>query len=356
MNSLTNKRQEMPFTADANPENVIEMQKTNPDEITPESAVGQDAAFEDETNVESLIDAQKKTHEPEVTTESTAARQDAASGDETAVESVIEAQETTPENEATPETATIDIKPQKTASWSDILSASAEERALETVIEAQETDEDEITPETDIALQEAADWDDILTANAEESVLEAQKATQTGRSGKLPFTFSLIAIALVVTTIAIHRLYSNADETPSAPEPVAVKTPDATAPPQLVVAPPLRTSSRQSKAAAKKTGHEEIPKILAQGMACNNTAEQYYRRSDYANALKWHQDALKNFEKAQEYFEQTLGREHDNTVSVYENIAVTYNNIGEVYRSEGQYSVALEWLQKALILRQKNLG
>ena len=63
---------------------------------------------------------------------------------------------------------------------------------------------------------------------------------------------------------------------------------------------------------------------------------------NYSQALEWYQKALVIEEKV-------LGKEHPAT-------AATYNNIAWVYDGQGDYPKALEWYQKALAIKEKVLG
>ena len=71
-------------------------------------------------------------------------------------------------------------------------------------------------------------------------------------------------------------------------------------------------------------------------------ADIYDSQGDYSKALEW-------YEKALAIKEKVLGKEHPST-------ATTYNNIAGVYESQGDYPKALEWCEKALAVSEKVLG
>jgi tetratricopeptide (TPR) repeat protein len=68
----------------------------------------------------------------------------------------------------------------------------------------------------------------------------------------------------------------------------------------------------------------------------------FYHIADYSRALEWYEKALVIREKG-------LGTEHPDT-------ATTYNNIAGVYQAQGDYDKALEWYKKALAIKEKVLG
>ena len=71
-------------------------------------------------------------------------------------------------------------------------------------------------------------------------------------------------------------------------------------------------------------------------------ARVFDSQGEYTKALEW-------YEKALAIKEKVLGKEHPDT-------AKTYNNIATVYDSQGKYDEALEWHQKALAIKEKVLG
>ena len=74
----------------------------------------------------------------------------------------------------------------------------------------------------------------------------------------------------------------------------------------------------------------------------NNLALVYHAQGDYEKALEYNEKALLIREKV-------LGAEHPAT-------AATYNNIAVVYSDQGDYEKALEYYEKALLIREKVLG
>ncbi|MCL2624472.1 MAG: tetratricopeptide repeat protein, partial [Planctomycetaceae bacterium] len=74
----------------------------------------------------------------------------------------------------------------------------------------------------------------------------------------------------------------------------------------------------------------------------HNMASIYDDLGDYAEAMEWN-------EKARVIREKVLGKEHADT-------AATYNNIAGVYDSQGDYAKALKWFEKALAVYEKVLG
>ncbi len=71
-------------------------------------------------------------------------------------------------------------------------------------------------------------------------------------------------------------------------------------------------------------------------------ARYFYESAGYSVALEWLYKALAIHEK-------TFGKEHPNTAS-------TYNSIANVCECQGKYALALEWSNKALNIREKILG
>ena len=67
-----------------------------------------------------------------------------------------------------------------------------------------------------------------------------------------------------------------------------------------------------------------------------------YEQEEYAQALEWNEKALIIREKV-------LGLDHPHTATTYNNKAVAYNK-------QGDYTKALEWFKKALAIREKVLG
>jgi len=74
----------------------------------------------------------------------------------------------------------------------------------------------------------------------------------------------------------------------------------------------------------------------------NNMANVFESQGEYSKALEWYQKALDGCEK-------TLGKDHPSTLD-------TVNNMANVFDSQGEYSKALELYQKALDGREKTLG
>ena len=74
----------------------------------------------------------------------------------------------------------------------------------------------------------------------------------------------------------------------------------------------------------------------------NNIGLTYDYLGDYTKALEYLQKAL-------DIREKVLGKEHPDT-------ATSYNNIGSVYDDQGDYTKALEYYQKALDIQEKVLG
>jgi tetratricopeptide (TPR) repeat protein len=76
--------------------------------------------------------------------------------------------------------------------------------------------------------------------------------------------------------------------------------------------------------------------------AYNNIGMSYLNQDEYSIALEY-------FEKALTIREKLLGKEHPS-------VATTYNNIGAVYNNQGDYQKALDYYQKALTIATKSLG
>ncbi len=78
--------------------------------------------------------------------------------------------------------------------------------------------------------------------------------------------------------------------------------------------------------------------IITIGQSYNNIATIYQKKADFKNTLYYYLEALK-------VYEQKKGTE------VY--ISNTYNNLGRFYSSQKNYDVSLDYIQKALIIKQK---
>ena len=74
----------------------------------------------------------------------------------------------------------------------------------------------------------------------------------------------------------------------------------------------------------------------------NNIAGVYHTQGNYEMALEY-------CEKALVIREKVLGKEHRDT-------ATTYNNMAGVYKDQGNYEMALKYYEKALVIREKVLG
>jgi len=68
----------------------------------------------------------------------------------------------------------------------------------------------------------------------------------------------------------------------------------------------------------------------------------YDNQGDYRKALEWYGRALAGMENS-------LGRDHPDTLTAVNNMAL-------VYDKQGEYSKALEWYGRALAGREKSLG
>ena len=78
------------------------------------------------------------------------------------------------------------------------------------------------------------------------------------------------------------------------------------------------------------------------GRLCNQIGVIYHWQCDYPKALEW-------LHKALDIKEKVLGTEYSST-------ATTYNNIAAAYDNQGDYLKALEWYHKALDIKEKVLG
>jgi tetratricopeptide (TPR) repeat protein len=68
----------------------------------------------------------------------------------------------------------------------------------------------------------------------------------------------------------------------------------------------------------------------------------FYNQGEYDKALEWYQRALNGYEN-------TLGKDHPSTLA-------TVNNMGLVFSKQGEYGKALEWYQRALDGKENTLG
>lgn len=73
-----------------------------------------------------------------------------------------------------------------------------------------------------------------------------------------------------------------------------------------------------------------------------NIAGVYFAQGNYKKAFEY-------FEKALAIREKELGVDHPDT-------AITYNNMGKVYHVSGNYEKALEFLEKAVEILDEKLG
>jgi tetratricopeptide (TPR) repeat protein len=71
-------------------------------------------------------------------------------------------------------------------------------------------------------------------------------------------------------------------------------------------------------------------------------ASVFDRQGQYDKALEWYGRTLDGYEN-------TLGKDHPDTLT-------TVHNMAFIFRSQGQYNKALEWFERALDGREKSLG
>jgi tetratricopeptide (TPR) repeat protein len=183
----------------------------------------------------------------------------------------------------------------------------------------------------------------------------------------------LFALFAIIAGIVIALIYNAArDDSPTATEasetleiaqaestpPVSETATSPSAKTTVGAEDKAKTESETSQAALRMAPDElaKLKSLENEASSNRKTAGEYFRRGDYENALIHYQKAQSNFEQLLPYYKQSSGNEHDNTIPTRKNLAAVYNAIGDVCRNQKNYTEALNWLNKALEIRENIQG
>ena len=101
---------------------------------------------------------------------------------------------------------------------------------------------------------------------------------------------------------------------------------------------------------------ERLKEIEMETMRNHETASEYYRRGDYANALPLYQKAQGDFESLRSQYKQFAESEYNDVTMVQKALAAIYNAIGDINRNQKKYTEALSLFNKSLEIRKKVYG
>jgi tetratricopeptide (TPR) repeat protein len=101
---------------------------------------------------------------------------------------------------------------------------------------------------------------------------------------------------------------------------------------------------------------ERIDALQKDALTSHGRAKFAYQLGDYENALEYYKKARDIFEELLPYSRQTLGGKNPNTIIIQKNLAAEYNAIGEIYRIQKEYTEAMSWLNKSMDIRKDMLA
>jgi tetratricopeptide (TPR) repeat protein len=98
---------------------------------------------------------------------------------------------------------------------------------------------------------------------------------------------------------------------------------------------------KDTTVASSQTSLQNNDEEIKNAKKYSDTGESYYKKGQYDKAIEY-------YEKALVIRKKELGENHPDT-------ATSYNNLGAAYHDKGQYDKAIEYLEKALAILTKFL-